>query len=514
MADTLKALGDVALSTGDVGNALGLLGRALEQARLNGQRRLEADTLHSIARAHYSLGNLTEARLRIEQSLDITERLRAGVAATNSRAMFFTSAQSGFDLYVEVLMSLHEKEPAAGHAARALQAAERARARSLLEQLAESNADIRQGADPQLLERERALQQQLNAKAAARANASHKKSTAVLATGFDKEIAELTSRYREVEAQIRTTSPRYAALTRPEPLAAAEIQRHVLDRDTVLLEFALGEKRSWLWAVTPDAIISRQLPPRAEIEKETRAVYGLLTARQPRAGLTEAEAVVRVTEADARFQIEAANLSRSLLGPVADQLRHEWKGKRLLIVASGALEYLPFAALPLPSDGGGYRPLIAEHEIVNLPSASVLSVMRRETAGRAAAPSVVAVMADPVFDAADPRLLAAAAKRKAGNQQVAVNVRSAGEAPSPAPAGAGDSPLIRAVRGMNRASLTRLPFSREEADAVAALVPVKSLLKATDFQASRTRALSGELGNYRIVHFATHGLLNSEHPEL
>jgi hypothetical protein len=247
-------------------------------------------------------------------------------------------------------MSLHQQQPAAGHDGAALEAAERARARNLLERLGESNADIREGVDPQLLERERALQQQLNAKAAARATALDAKGAEPLAAGFDKEIAELTARYQEVDAQIRASSPRYAALTRPEPLAVAEIQRQLLDRDTVLLEFSLGEKRSWLWAVTPDAITSHALPARSEIENAARAVYELLIARQPKAGLTEAATNTRIKEADARFQTEAAGLSRILLGPIADRLRQEWQGKRLLIVASGALEYLPFAALPTLGD--------------------------------------------------------------------------------------------------------------------------------------------------------------------
>jgi CHAT domain-containing protein len=512
VASTLKALGDVALSSGDVENALILLNQALNLSRLKGQRRREADTLYSIARANYSLGNLLEARKQIEQSLEIGESLRADVARQDLRASFFSSVQSGFDLYVDLLMSLHQRRPAGGYDAGALQASERARARNLLEQLVESNADIRQGVDPQLLERERALQRQLNAKAAARINAFIDKGAEAMATAFDKEIAELTSRYQEVDAQVRASSPRYAALTRPEPLAVPDIQR-LLDQNTVLMEFALGEKRSWLWVVTPGAITSHQLAPRSEIEKATRRVYELLTARQPVAGLSEAEQIARVKEADAGFQTEAAGLSRLLLGQIAGSLRQELKGKRLLIVASGALEYLPFAALPIPSNENCYQPLITEHEIVNLPSASVLSVIRRETAGRAAAPKTVAVLADPVFETNDPRLLMAA-RRRSGGQESAFNTRSAAEAPTSASGDLDCSPFLRAVRSLGRGSLSRLLFSREEADSIADLVPARSLLKATGFQASRTKALSGELSNFRIVHFATHGLLNSEYPEL
>ncbi|HEV2667696.1 MAG TPA: tetratricopeptide repeat protein, partial [Blastocatellia bacterium] len=481
VARTLKSLGDVALLSGDVESAMNLLNQSLSQSRLKGQRRSEAETLYSIARANYSLGNLSEAREQIEQSLDIRESLRADVARQDLRASFFSSVQSGFDLYVDLLMSLHQREPAGGYDAVALRASERARARNLLEQLVESNADIRQGVDPQILERERALQRQLNAKAAALTNNFNNKSAEAIATALDKEIAELTSRYQEVDAQVRASSPRYAALTRPEPLAVPDIQR-LLDQNTVLLEFALGEKRSWLWVLTPGAITSHQLAPRSEIEKATRRVYELLTARQPVAGMTEEVQIARIKEADAGFQTEAAGLSRILLGQIAASLRQELKGKRLLIVASGALEYLPFAALPIPSDDNCYRPLITEHEIVNLPSASVLSVIRREAAGRAAAPKTVAVLADPVFETNDPRLLMAA-KRITGGQESAFNTRSAAGASSSASGGLDCSPFLRAVRSLGRGGLSRLLFSREEADAIADLVPARSLLKATGFQA-------------------------------
>jgi len=511
MGSALNSLGDVSFLAGEKEKALEYYGQSLDLFRTAGERKREANALYGLARTNYSIGNLDEARKQIEAALDIRESLRANLARQDLRASFFGSVQSGFDLYINLLMALHQRQPAAGYDAAALQASERARARGLLEQLAETNADIRQGVDPQLLERERALQQQLNAKAAARASAFNKKETEALAKSFDKEIAELTTRYREVEARIRATSPRYAALTLPEPLAAAEIQRQILDENTVLLEFALGENRGWLWAVAPDAISSHPLPARNEIETSARKVYELLTARQQKKGETEIELGARVAEADAKFPQAAGALSRMLLAPVAAKLEQEWKGKRLVIVAGGALEYLPFGALPLPSEKGDAQPLIAEHEVVNLPSASVLSAIRRETAGREAATKMVAVLADPVFEANDPRVMLAT-KRKNNGPVIAAHVRSAAE-PGPPDS---ESPLLTVSMGrsLDRGKLSRLPFSREEAEAIASLVPAKSLLRATDFQANRASALSSELADYRIVHFATHGLLNSEHPEL
>ncbi|MGH9766315.1 MAG: CHAT domain-containing protein, partial [Blastocatellia bacterium] len=494
VGDALKDLGIVALSLGDRENGLNLLNQALTQSRLNGQRRLEAGALYQLARANYVSGNLLEARRQIEESLEIAESLRADLVARDFRESFFTPVLRVFGLCINILMDLHEREPSARYAGLALQASERARARSLIEQLAESKdasvAEIRQGVDPQLLEHERALQRQLNAKAAARANASKNKGAEALATAFDKEIAELTARYREVEAQIRASSPRYAALTMPEPITVAEIQRDLLDRDTVLLEFALTGRQSWLWVVTRDTLSGYQLPPPARIDAATRRIHQLLTARQPKKDLTASRQETLIVEADAEFRSLSAMMSRMLLSPIASKLRREWKGKRLVIVPSGALEYVPFAALPHPA-ASNYQPLIADHEVVNLPSASALALIRRETSGRRAGMKTLAMLADPVFDANDPRVVTPR-KEKVGASGPGARVRTSAR----------------------RDGFSRLLFSREEADAIAKFVPRNSLLKATDFQANRAMATGAELGRYRIIHFATHGLLNSEQPLL
>ena len=76
------------------------------------------------------------------------------------------------------------------------------------------------------------------------------------------------------------------------------------------------------------------------------------------------------------------------------------------MVASGALEYLPFAALPLPggAEGAPAVPLVAAHEVVAAPSAAAIAALRRETAGRAPAAKTLAIVADPVFEADYPRV--------------------------------------------------------------------------------------------------------------
>jgi CHAT domain-containing protein len=201
--------------------------------------------------------------------------------------------------------------------------------------------------------------------------------------------------------------------------------------------------------------------------------------------------------------------------------------KRLIVVSDGALQYVPFAALPVPPGPGAARnkprPLIVEHEIVYEPSASSVAALRRELAGRRPGSRTVAVLADPVFDRDDERVNGA--RRLASGDSVErrpttaarPNRRGPEETGGPGeemPAGLERALQTVRARGAAGARLPRLPFARREAEAIAAAARPGDAMKALDFQASRETASSGALAEYRIVHFATHGLLSAARPEL
>jgi CHAT domain-containing protein len=191
----------------------------------------------------------------------------------------------------------------------------------------------------------------------------------------------------------------------------------------------------------------------------------------------------RIAVADQKFQKTAAELGRIILGPAATDLR----GKRLVIVADGALQYVPFAALSVSEN----RPLILEHELISLPSASAFAVHRQNLANRVMAPKAVAVIADPVFSTSDARLRPNA-RATAPREQAATRI-------------------IEHLQGGpgGQLSISRLPFTRSEADQIVAVAPPASSMKALDFRASREIATSDELSKYRYVHFATHGYLDT-----
>jgi len=512
-AVTLHNIGSVYRFLGDMQKALEKYNEALPLRRAVGDRNGEANTLLGIARVEQNRGNLTQARQTIEQAVNLVESLRTNIASQEFRASYFASRQEFFETYIDALMEQRLQNPAAGFDAVAFEVSERARARSLLDLLTEARADIRQGVDSQMLERERSLRQRLNVRATAQVNLLNRKHTPEQAEAAAKEIASIIAEYEGLEAQIRASSPKYAALTQPQPLSLAEIQQQVLDPDTLLLEYSLGDNASHLFAVSQTSITSYRLPKRAEIEAAARRVRDLLIAPQPQPGDSEAKYQARIKEARVNYWTQAAELSRMLLGPVAPQLGR----KRLAIVADGALQYITFAALTEPSTGNDEgrnsaaepQPLFVEHEIVSLPSASTLATLRRETAGRKPAEKSLAVLADPVFTDDDTRVRRNGGKAGAKEKTISADSDDTDVANRQMVRSGQETGVIGAEGGFGR-----LLNTRREAAAISALVPEQERMQALDFKASRTTALRPELGEYRIVHIATHGMLNNIHPEL
>jgi CHAT domain-containing protein/Tfp pilus assembly protein PilF len=483
IAQDLADTGEASLLLGQTGPALDNWGQALPLAHASGDRILEASVLTGMARAHIQEGKFDEAQTSLDSALAMTETLRTAWVGADLRASYSSTVRDRYQLQIELLMLQH-------HDSQAFEASERARARSLLELLSESHADIRQGVDPALLAEEQSLETDLRLKSEQRIRSQN--------AALDKDIEGLTVQYREVEAQIRTRSPRYAALTQPQPLTLEEIQKQILDPDTLLLEYSLGEDRSFLWAATSNSFHTYELPARSKLESAARLAYTQMSTSQV---------------AGEAMQGAALALSRTLLGPIAADLRK----KRLVVVAEGALQYIPFAALPTPAGGTTSPgvPLVADHEIVSLPSASTVALLRRETEGRAPAVKLAMVLADPVFSKDDPRVAQAVG-------EVSRNLKASDHKTSdPVSESAPNSDDLeraelseRSAKESGLPGFDRLRASRREAETIVQLAGKNNAVEELDFDSSRETATSDAIGQYRIIHIATHGLLNSRNPEL
>lgn len=517
LAYTLSYMGDTYLSMGDREKARDCLDRALLLAQQASAPSIESTTRYGIARLEDGLGDRFAAQTQMEKSLAIIEGLRGEVNNRELRSSYLATVQPAYEFYIGLLMSLDQQYSGQGYSAKALEAAERARARGLLDMLAEAQIDIRRGVDPQLLDQERNLQKLIDEKSDQEFRLRNRKHTKEQLAAIHRELEALLLEYEAVEGQIRVSSPRYAALPQPQPLGLADIQR-LLDPETVLLEYSLGDKRSYVWVVTQNSLSSFELPARSEVESPARQLYALLTTRNRGGKHTAQEGSTAQIAADgSRYKQLTTELGRMVLGPVKGLT----PAKRLVIVSDGALQYIPLGILPITGSPNVAGPsarsvsLIENHEIVNLPSASVLSALRHEELGRPAATKLVAVLADPVFDASDQRVMA---KGTSGAKRPGAVHRARGDDSPPLSVLPPDSLLMRSASdvGLSKDVLRfeRLSFTRQEAASIMSMVPAGTSLEALDFQASRATATDPALAQYRIVHFATHGLLDSEHPEL
>lgn len=488
-ATTLSNLGNVYNLLQRPHDAVTQLQEAARLFRAIGDLNSLAIALERIARAHRARDEIAEARKAIEESLHLIETVRTRSVNPSLRTSYFAAREQAYEFYVDLLMQLHQKEPARRYDAEALTAVERGKARGLLEMLAEATVDIRHGTDPTLLSRERDLAQSLNAKAQRQIQLLAQKGSAEEIEILKREIGQLEDEYQQVQTRIKQSSPAYATLTQPKPLGLGEIQAQ-LSSDTLLLEFSLGAQRSYLWVVSSTQLRSFVLPARDDIQQVTRRVYELLTTRsQTKAGESKTEAKARAAKADEELTAALPKLGSMVLGPAANLL----EGKRLVIVPDEALQFVPFGALAI-SPGAPH--LIEKHELVTLPSASTLAIQRRNLADRKPAPRTMVVVADPVFSDADKRITARPSREnETKSAELTRIIEHVGDAES-------------------KGRIRRLPFTRQEAERILSVAPHRSNLRVLDFDASRDLATSGKLSRYRFVHFATHGYIDNERPDL
>lgn len=409
------------------------------------------------ARVERLRGHLPTARGLAMQALDEVEHLRHGLGRSDLQTSVFASQQSFFDLAVDLTLDLYDRSRDAALLVDAFEISERSRARLLLDLLATDVAPPR----PLQPAETRA------AKALSRAEEGLKALREAAPPPGEIERAE-----REVRQAVLALRRERGSLETPEagfggtPLSARQIQRWI-DRDTVLLEFDLGEDASYLWIVSQRSLTFHRLPRQPEIDSLARKAVAVLSTQGASAESVQSRETLLATS---RFLLAAA--------------MPELAARRWLVVSDGALHSLPVGALPNPVDSG--QVLLATHEIAYAPSASVavrLAERSERQQLRGAVPGKeLAVLADAAYEA---------------------------ESPAGAASSASSQPMLG---GLLR--LPRLRYTGEEAERILAFVAPEARLDARRFEATKAKVLSGELSQYRRLHFAVHGLPDENHPEL
>ena len=545
------SLADVALKEGRYKDAAKLFGDAADGAKDDKRLDLMWPAQRGRARALWLQATQEKdskaAKLR-EDALDsyrdaikTIETVRAGsLRADESRTTFLATTKDVYDeagaAFAEMAVSVPgaDRGPRAGspsgvvdaigsegalsgkaleNAAEALRISEEGRARSLLDMLAETNAQITEGVPPELLKRKQDnldRQQQIAAQLTGITVSIDQKTKP---SDLEKELDQLQTDSDEIENQIRTASPRYASLTAAQPLSLGEIQQKVLDDKTVLLEYALGNDASYLFAVTQTGASLFKLPPKADVNKLAtdfraqlippklqRRIVGIDVAEERGLGLSQGP-----SENVEAFTAASNALYKATVAPAASLIAD----KRVLVIADGSLNYVPFEALVKTAGGASYASLdylIKSNEIVYAPSASVVAAIRGSSPIVREGSNNVLIIADPVFNPDDPRLRGV---RVAESSSESRGLGLALETAVNDVAGSAE------VASAGRLRLARLPGTRAEADAIANITRTAGSKPDTwiDLAASEDKLHSADVNNYRILHIATHGLLDVERPQ-
>jgi len=446
-----ECLGRIDLAAGDVRAARFRFRDALEIFRGTGSRENQVITLVNLASTDQKAGEFATGLKHIEQAMALVESARSSVNDPALRAYYRAARANRVDLHTDLLMTLHGGNPASGFGERAFNVTERWRARSLAEMIQDSRTELRQELTPEertredrLLSRIAVIQRDLFREGPPSARLDEAK----------RKLAAAETELDLFQANLRRGGNHYAEAQYAEVWDAERIREKLLDPRTALIEYALGEKQSYAWAITSSGIVAAVLPPREEIERHVGAYRKLLA--EPVSALTASQAIRRV-------DVEGRKLYEFLVAPLESQLA---KQKRLILVPDGILAYLPFEALPGPGR------LIERFSISYAPSASALAALRGRDALRSAPPQSLLAFADPTL------------KNTA------------------APDSARDRSL----------AFASLPNARQEVAGIRALfAPAASRVFMGD-DAHEQKVKSETSGQYRYIHFAAHGYFDEEQP--
>ena len=460
-AHVLLNMADTYCQAGQPKKAVDLCRQALKTFSELAETHAVVHASYVLAQAYRNLKQWDPALAAMEMMLRQLETARTGLTVAAMGRSFSHSRDFYFEFAVDLLWETHLLYPDRGLDQLAFETTEQNRARNLRARLEKPMTSSTGPDQRKRLDRILAL---LDDKAFRRMALPTSETL-----GMENEIRSLI-----LEMERLTRKPFQGGSAKPElPNASSTelVVEKLLDGNTLLLSYELGEKRSFVWALDGKRFSMHELPGRAAIEQRVKELYTLLGNREEERG---------------QFQLKAFWLSEHLLGPV-------WKdvtAKRFWLIKDEVLHYLPFSVLP-PPEGEGY--LISDHDIVGLPSATYGVRLRKTLAQRTLAPEMIAVFADPIFRERDERM--------------------GPLAHSPTP---GYPPhLRRSLAELQVEDLGRLHYSGSEATAILDMIPDRHRkMAAIGFEATRDKLLNTDLSCYRILHFSTHGLLHPNHQEL
>jgi CHAT domain-containing protein len=458
-------LGFCHLSRGDSDAAEAAFAKAASVNTAHRFFEVQEAVLLGQARLQQLQGKRAEALATLRNAMTITESIRnrcRGISPVQSR--YFSQGISIYEEAIDLCWQLKQSDPTGDWTRQGFTIAQRARARSILDLLSETEVDLRPHADPRYREREQEIQSTIADLLAAPPSVTETDTTELTILRLENDLLAL-------EEELRHADPAYTELRYPQPLALSAVQQELLEPDELILEYMLGDSLSHLWAITSQEVRWVTLPARKKIEAAVEDLLPLLTNYN------------LLGNDPSYYLAPAGRLADDLLRPVADLLPTR---DQLIIVPSGILHYLPFEALltgpaPTRSEMKSFAdlPFLVKTATVSyIPSVSTLQRLRSSQTER-----------DPDSED-DQTILLVGDPEHSAAEQISIFARNgAGKTPPP------------------------LPFAGREIKNIAALYPPSAVSCFTRLEASPHLFNSLEIGQFDLIHIAAHGVYNEARPQ-
>jgi CHAT domain-containing protein len=291
------------------------------------------------------------------------------------------------------------------------------------------------------------------------------------------------SEREEIEARLLQTEEEYAALLSRlrrsgahslEPIISETkhlqyVQKRLLTRETALIEYFLGEIRSYVFLVTQDSIRVVPLPGRDDLTDSIKAYLKFLQNPSIQAQ-------------------KSAPAARRLYGDLVSPIeKHIPSGvEHLLIIPDNILFSLPFETLLIPAEDHSDKDqfLIDRYAVSYMPSAASILYLRQQNL-RPSFGKDLLVFAEPSYSIRS-------IEEKEGVQ------RNLG--------------IFINLLERKGYSFNELPYTREEAERISRYFDRNRTDKYIKDEATEARFKRLDLKEYKIIHLACHGLLDERFP--
>lgn len=469
MARSETMIAEVYSGQGRLDDADAAVTKALDVLQKERQADLLWPALYRKALVCRDAGKTAESVRWMKEAVEVIEKVREDVQLTEQKSGFLEDKLDVYDDLIELLTKT-------GEVGEAFAYLERSKARAFLDMLAEARIDPQSSISPELFRKKKiTLSELMNTNK--KINEEYEKQNADTAViqKLEKERSRADEEYLNLLLEIRKENPNYADLQYPQPLNLPEAQQ-MIDNDAVLIDYHLGKHDSLLFVITRSDAEVFHLPGSQKLSSQVQQL--LLTIQKPEPAWEASNGSYT------KFVNVAELLYAELLKPAERWLNDK---RRLIIVPDGALNYLPFESLVARKSAGPINfaklsYLTLDHEIQYVPSVSVLAAVQKNAADDSGEQrKELVAFADPVTGSktATPR---------AGT-------------------------IGAAVRSWST-SLPNLPFARTEVEAISKLYSKEDVRVLIGKEASEENVKNMNILDYRIIHIASHGLIDEERPQL